>query len=77
MVVDPNTVEIHLEEPVAFFLSLPELNQILKHVGPRLDLIGKLLLDNLRVTFKLWQARQHPSDCPTCREIWGAKKARR
>ncbi|MDF2461961.1 MAG: regulatory protein MerR [Ramlibacter sp.] len=36
---------------------------------------GKLLLDNLRVTFKLWQARQHPSDCPTCREIWGAKKA--
>ena len=31
----------HHDEPVAFFLSLPELNQILKHVGPRLDLVGK------------------------------------
>ena len=32
----------HNDEPVAFFLSLPELNQILKHVGPRLDLVGKI-----------------------------------
>ncbi|MFC7667303.1 hypothetical protein ACFQT0_07675 [Hymenobacter humi] len=32
----------HHDEPVAFFLSLPELNQILKHVGPRLDLVGKV-----------------------------------
>jgi len=32
----------HHDEPVAFFLSLPELNQILKHVGPRLDWIGKI-----------------------------------
>ena len=32
----------HNDEPVAFFLSLPELNQILKHVGPRLDWLGKL-----------------------------------
>ena len=32
----------HEDEPVAFFLSFPELNQILKHVGPRLDLLGKL-----------------------------------
>ena len=32
----------HDDEPVAFFLSLPELNQIFKHIGPRLDLIGKL-----------------------------------
>ena len=32
----------HHDEPVAFFLSLPELNQILKHVGPRLDAVGKL-----------------------------------
>lgn len=30
------------DEPVAFFLSLPELNQILKHIGPRLDLLGKV-----------------------------------
>ncbi len=32
----------HEDEPVAFFLSLPELNQIIKHIGPRLDLVGKL-----------------------------------
>jgi len=32
----------HDDEPVAFFLSLPELNQIFKHIGPRLDLVGKL-----------------------------------
>ena len=29
-------------EPVAFFLSLPEINQIFKHVNGKLDLIGKL-----------------------------------
>jgi len=32
----------HGDEPVAFFLSLPELNQIFKHIGPRLDLLGKV-----------------------------------
>jgi GNAT superfamily N-acetyltransferase len=32
----------HHDEPVAFFISLPELNQILKHVGPRLNWWGKL-----------------------------------
>jgi GNAT superfamily N-acetyltransferase len=30
------------EEPIAFFLSLPEVNQIFKHVKGKLDLIGKL-----------------------------------
>jgi GNAT superfamily N-acetyltransferase len=30
------------EEPVAFFLSLPEVNQIFRHVNGKLDLIGKL-----------------------------------
>jgi hypothetical protein len=30
------------DEPVAFFLNLPELNQIFKHVGPTLNLAGKL-----------------------------------
>lgn len=30
------------DEPVAFFLNLPELNQIFKHVGPTLDVAGKL-----------------------------------
>lgn len=29
-------------EPIAFFLNLPEVNQIFKHVNGRLDLIGKL-----------------------------------
>ena len=30
------------DEPVAFFLSLPEINQIFKHVNGKLDLLGKL-----------------------------------
>ncbi|MCK4677485.1 MAG: hypothetical protein KAT48_05080 [Bacteroidales bacterium] len=30
------------DEPVAFFLMLPELNQIFKHVNGKLNLIGKL-----------------------------------
>jgi GNAT superfamily N-acetyltransferase len=30
------------DEPVSFFLSLPEVNQIFKHVNGKLDLIGKL-----------------------------------
>jgi hypothetical protein len=29
-------------EPVSFFLSLPEINQIFKHLNGRLDLIGKI-----------------------------------
>ena len=32
----------HGTKPVAFFISLPELNQIFKHVGRRLNLWGKL-----------------------------------
>ena len=32
----------HGTEPVAFFLSLPELNQIFRHIGRRLNLLGKL-----------------------------------
>ncbi|MCZ8215695.1 MAG: hypothetical protein O9262_05610, partial [Cyclobacteriaceae bacterium] len=30
------------DEPVAFFLSLPEVNQIFKHVNGKLDWLGKL-----------------------------------
>jgi hypothetical protein len=30
-------------EPVSFFLSLPEINQIFRHVNGKLDLIGKLI----------------------------------
>ncbi len=29
-------------EPIAFFMSLPEVNQIFKHLNGKLDLIGKL-----------------------------------
>jgi len=29
-------------EPIAFFLSLPEVNQIFKHLNGKLDLVGKL-----------------------------------
>lgn len=32
------------EEPVAFFISLPEVNQLMKHVNGKLDLIGKIKL---------------------------------
>jgi len=38
------------DEPVAFFVSLPELNQIFKRVGRRLNLPGKLRF--------LWERRQ-------------------
>ena len=41
----------HGQEPVAFFISLPELNQIFKHVGRRLSLLGKLRF--------LWEQRQY------------------
>ncbi|MFC5411437.1 hypothetical protein ACFPMF_19095 [Larkinella bovis] len=32
----------HKGEPIAFFITLPELNQIFKHVNGKLNLIGKL-----------------------------------
>ena len=32
----------HQDEPVAFFVMLPELNQIFKHLNGKLNLIGKL-----------------------------------
>lgn len=38
---------------------------------------GKPILDNLRVTFKLWEKRKHPASCETCAEIWGTKGAPR
>ena len=38
------------DEPVSFFIGLPELNQIFKHVGPRLNLAGKL-----RFLWARWQ----------------------
>lgn len=34
---------------------------------------GKPLAENLRVTYRLWQQRQHPPSCKTCATIWGNK----
>lgn len=39
------------EEPVAFFVSLPELNQIFKHVGRNFNLLAKLRF--------LWEKRKY------------------
>ncbi|WP_035567246.1 hypothetical protein [Hymenobacter sp. IS2118] len=43
----------HGTEPVAFFISLPELNQIFRHVGRRLNLWGKL-----RFVWQQWRFMQ-------------------
>jgi GNAT superfamily N-acetyltransferase len=42
-------------EPVAFFISLPELNQIFRYVGRRLNLWGKL-----RFLWEQWRFLQRP-----------------
>lgn len=36
---------------------------------------GKPEMGNLKITFRLWQKRQHPERCATCRDIWGADGA--
>ncbi|UPL49161.1 GNAT family N-acetyltransferase [Hymenobacter sublimis] len=41
----------HHDEPIAFFVSLPELNQIFKHVGRNFNLWGKLRF--------LWEKRKY------------------
>lgn len=43
-IMDPKIIwfAYYNEEPVAFILCLPDVNQILKHVKGKLDLIGKL-----------------------------------
>lgn len=38
---------------------------------------GKVIPDNVRATFKLWQKRRHPTSCKTCAEIWGKQGAPR
>lgn len=42
--MDPEIIwfAYHNDEPVAFFIVLPEFNQIVKHLNGKLDLIGKL-----------------------------------
>ena len=46
-----------------------------RHAGRPMPWHGKPLEDNLRITFKLWQARQHPAACRTCAELWGKRGA--
>ncbi|GAB3302181.1 GNAT family N-acetyltransferase [Hymenobacter tenuis] len=41
----------HNDEPIAFFVSLPELNQIFKHIGRKFGLVGKLRF--------LWEKRKY------------------
>ena len=43
------------DEPVAFFISLPELNQLFRHVGRRLNLWGKL-----RFLWAKWRFMRRP-----------------
>jgi hypothetical protein len=43
-ILDPNIIYFgfYEENPIAFFINIPDVNQIFKHVNGRLDLIGKL-----------------------------------
>lgn len=47
------TFAYHDDQPVAFFINIPELNQIFKRVGHRLDLPGKL-----RFVWERWRYSQ-------------------
>lgn len=42
-----------------------------RRAGKPMPWHGKPLMDNLKVTFKLWEERRHPKDCQTCASIWG------
>lgn len=42
-----------------------------RHAGRPMPWHGKALTDNLRVTWKLFQARRHPPECASCQAIWG------
>ena len=46
-----------------------------RHAGRPMPWHGKPLAENLRVTYRLWQQRQHPSSCETCADIWGGAGA--
>lgn len=46
-----------------------------RHAGRPMPWHGKPLEDNLRITFKLWQSRQHPPSCRICAELWGKSGA--
>jgi hypothetical protein len=55
-IMDPRLIYFgfHNNEPVSFFINIPEINQIFKHVNGKLDLIGKLKF--------LWNKKFNPPD---------------
>ena len=48
----------HKEEPIGFYIMIPEINQIIKHLDGRLDLFGKL-----KFLYHKWRK--------TCRKAYG------
>ena len=56
-VLDPKVLFFAFQgdEPVAFYINLPELNQIFKRIGHRLDLLGKL-----RFVYEKWRYMRRP-----------------
>ena len=55
-IVDPHLVYFgfYKKEPVSFFISLPEINQLFKHVNGKLDILGKVKF--------LWNKTFNPPD---------------
>lgn len=43
-IIDPRLIYFgfHKEEPISFFINIPEINQIFKYVNGKMDLLGKL-----------------------------------
>lgn len=55
-----------------WWISKKTADQLLadRRAGLQMPWCGKYT-DNLRTSYKLWEARKHPADCKTCTEIWG------
>lgn len=55
-IIDPYLVYFgfHKGEPISFFINIPEINQIFRHVNGKLDLIGKVKF--------LWNKTFNPPD---------------
>lgn len=46
-----------------------------RRAGKPMPWHGQANMDNLKVTYRLWQQRKHPEVCETCRHIWGEEGA--
>ncbi|MBW3470137.1 hypothetical protein [Arthrospiribacter ruber] len=55
-IMDPRLIYFgfHKGEPISFFINIPEINQIFKHVNGKMDLLGKLKF--------LWNQKFNPPD---------------